>query len=82
MMAKVNQTELVVFTSFDWKEAQKAYDGWIKDHLSVEPGSVRIAVYFNDDEDLYKVTKIAAGQSVERNVYSWDDVSQLIHDHL
>jgi len=80
----VNETIVKIFSSADYKDAEKRYGKFADaSKCTYKRGKTTIAVYFNDDEDTYKVTIIGGfGDVIEKDVYSWDELSQLVHDNI
>lgn len=84
--SKFSRTEVVFFNSFDNHGAKDAYTLWIRANEMFFPVPTcckKIAVYFDEYDDYYQVTILSPNQKpVKRSVYSWDDLSQLIHDNM
>lgn len=84
--SKFSRTEVVFFNSFEYEDAKEAYALWIKANeafFQVPTCRKKIAVYFDEADDYYHVAILTPDQkTVKRSVYSWDELSQLIHDNI
>ena len=85
-MPRVNRTDVVFFTSADWREARKAavdaYDSKVVDpHFS--RGDSNVIVYYDDEHDHYVVMMADAnGNMIRRHLRTFEDVSHQIWNML
>ena len=75
-------TDIRVFNAYEWTKNRDDYNNFVNS-VSKRVKNQVIAFYFDEDEDNWEVFRARPDGSHDAfSFYSWDELSQFIHDNI